>query len=273
MKRIIEIDDRDAVSDSLRDIRLFISGMYISPDKSFVSDDIKKCLSEYYRTNDPIVESAYKKILASAVIKSCNDDQDIPPKFKKKVAERMVNEFLQCCEASKETYCSACSTGRYKGLAPGTDASNAVRKRAAEEYSVVRTVQRAQKLKELVKRVGVNTAITVFKNTGSKFLTGVATVASVLTDIIIPEPIKEKIKNKAKEIGKYVSATVDSTITTVKSKLNDTKVGREIVTTIEKADTMIQEVATGIKKVAIKAATITKSFFSSGWKKLKSAFA
>lgn len=275
MKRTIEIDDREIIRDSLRDIRLYITGMYIRPDDSFITEDVKDCLIEYYRTDNPRIEAECKKIIATALIQSCNDCPDIPQKNKRKVAERMISEFFQCCEASKETYCCACAIGRYKGLAPGTNSSKAAHKQAMDEYSVVRKANNAIKFKTIVKKMGERIATkaaigtAVFKQTGSKVLTTTA----IMADIFMPKPVKEKMKQKAKQVGNYISAKVSDVVTTVKNKLNNTEVGQKIVVAVEKTSSVIHEVATGVKTAVTQAYTATKSFAQKGRKKLKSFFA
>ena len=75
MKRKIELDDHDIIVESLRDFRMYTTGMFIKPEEPFFSKELESQLVEFYRTEDPTIEAAYKKMIGVAVIKTCTTVQ------------------------------------------------------------------------------------------------------------------------------------------------------------------------------------------------------
>ena len=279
MKNIIEIDDHDIVNDALRDFRLYISGMYIQPDDSFFTKELEAQLTEYYRTENPVIEAAYKKMIGTSIIQTCNDSPDIPQKFKSKVAERMVSEVFQTIDASKETYNCLCSRGRYKVYAPGTIESKKERQKALNEYSVVRKAQLTQKTKTIAKRMGGRMATkfavggAVLETTGNATAATIVTTAAVLADVLIPKQTKEKIKEKAEYFKEIVTEKVQTALHIAETKLNETKLGQKVVEAVKTASHVVHEIKTEVKEFATEAYNGAKKLIKSGWKRLKAAFA
>lgn len=286
MKRTIEIDDHDIIVESLRDFRIYTTGMYIKPDQSFFTKELEAQLVEYYRTENPQIEAAYKKMIGVAVIKSCYDCPDIPQKYKKAVSERMANEVFQCIEASKETYNCLCSSGRYIGLAPGTKSSLNERKKALNEYKVVRKATFTSRVKAVVKRMGGRIATklavggAVLKATGSKIAATVATTAAVLADILVPKTVREKVKEKIVKAKEIVVDSVNTALHVAETKLNETPVGQKVVTVVKKAASVVKEIGSEIrdfaietKKAVVSVAKDAGNYLKGKWKKFKSVFA
>ena len=278
MKRTIEIDDHDIIVESLRDFRIYITGTYIKPDDSFFTKELETQLVEYYRTEDLQIEAAYKKMIGVAVIQSCYDCPDIPQKYKKAVSERMINEVFQCVEASKETYNCLCSRGRYDGLAPGTKSSLKERKKALNEFKVVRKAIFASRVKAIAKKIGGRIAIklavgdVVLRKTGSKLAATVATTAAVLADLLVPKPIREKVKEKIIKTKAIVVESINTALHIVETKMNETPVGQKVVTVIKKAASVVGEIGSEIKDFAHEAKKAVISFVKDASVSIKRKF-
>jgi len=286
MKRTIEINDHDIIVESLRDFRMYTIGMYIKPEEPFFSEELEAQLVEYYRTEDPSIEAAYKKMIGTAVIKTCYDCPDIPDKYKKNVSQRMVEEVFQCVEASKETYNCLCSRGRYKGLAPGTKSSMQERQKALNELKVVRKAYRTSKLKAIVKRMGkaITTRLAVggavLKTTGSTITATIVTTGTILADILVPKSVREKIKEKIVKVKDIVVENVNTALHIAESKLNETPTGQKVVSVVKKAASVVKEIGSEIKDFAIatknavvNVAKDAGSYIKKKWKGFKSIFA
>ncbi|MBR4562839.1 MAG: hypothetical protein IKO26_00085 [Paludibacteraceae bacterium] len=286
MKRIITINDNDIIEESLRDFQTYIEGMYIKPDESFFSKELEAQLVEYYRAEDPKVEAVYKKMIGIAVIQACNDCPDIPKKYKQNVAKRMVDEVVQCVEASKETYNYLCSKGRYDCLAPGTKSALQERQKAIREYKVVRKAQRVIKFKSIVKRVGGRIAskaavgFTTLKTTGSAVAAAVAATATSLANVLIPKTVREKMQEKAEEVKTIVVDRVRTALDIAKNKLNETPFGKKVVSVVSASASVISEIGSEIKEIATNVgqaittgAKKAGNFLNRKWNSFKSIFA
>ena len=244
MKRTITINDYDVIEECLRDFTTYMEGLYIKPDTSFFSSELEAQLIEYYRSENPAVQAAYKKMIGTAVIQTCYDCPDIPQANKKKVAARMVNEVFQSMEVSKETFDYLCSRGRYAGMTPGTKSSIQEHQKAIREYKVVRKAQTTIRIKNILKKLGKRVALgaTTFKATGSKVVTSIVLVANSLANVLLPKTVREKFKEKAEKIKTTVVAQAQNVLQKVENRLNETPAGKKVVTVVKKTATFISEV-------------------------------
>ena len=271
MKKTITINDYDVIEECLRDFRTYTEGLYITPESSFFSSELETQLIEYYRSEDPKIKAAYKKMIGVAVIRSCYDCPDIPQKYKKNVSQRMANEVLQCVEASGDTYNYLCSKGIYSDLIPGTKSAIAVHQKAIREYQVVRKAQRTIKEKKIFKRIGERVAVgaTVFKTTGSKTLASIAMLANTIANVVLPKQIRDEYKAKDEKIRTTVVTQASNFLKKVEAKLNETPAGQKIVDVVKKTASFISDV----KETALHAIEKGKDLARRGWTKFKSSFA
>ena len=99
MIRTFEFDDIAAVDASLKNLRRYNQAMYISVDEKFIDNDLAEL---YFRAEEGSQEEiALEKMIGAAAIHACNDNPDIPQKYKQKVGNRMQREFLSSFRASK----------------------------------------------------------------------------------------------------------------------------------------------------------------------------
>lgn len=269
MKKSITINDYDVIEECLRDFRTYTEGLYIAPESSFFSSELESQLIEYYRTENPKIKAAYKKMIGVAVIQSCYDCPDIPQKYKKNVSQRMADEVLQCVEASGETYNYLCQKEKYVDLVPGTKSATAVHQKAIREYQVVRKAQRIIKVKKIIKRIGERLAVgaAVLKATGSKTLASITMVANSIANVLLPKPVRDEFKAKAEKIRTTVVTQARNVLQNVENKLNETPAGKMVVDVVKKTASFISEV----KDAALYAVNEGKKLLRRGWTKLKSA--
>ena len=99
MIRTFEFDDIAAVEASLKNLRRYNQAMYISVDEKLIDNDLAEL---YFRAEEGSKEEvAIEKMIGAAAIQVCNDNPDIPQKYKQQVGNRMQREFLSAFRASK----------------------------------------------------------------------------------------------------------------------------------------------------------------------------
>lgn len=273
----IQIDEKDAILNGMRHLRLYTEGMYLTPDTSLFSEEINKQIIKYYRSTDASEDIAYQKLLGVAVIKAVNDNPDVYGPKKDKVGLKCAKEFVECLKISKQHYQATCHIGNYENksqkeieqILKETEADNRVVKKAHFIHKV-KTF-----FKKYTTRIAKKSAIgaTVTKATGSVKAGVVVGTASIILDTIIPPAIKKDIHEGVKKAGKWVQNKAKTTWEKTEKYLDKTEVGTHVKNTLVLTAGIVKDVAVGIKDFAQEAIEIAKSGAKAVGKGIKSLYA
>jgi len=250
----IQIDEKDAIRDGLRHLRLYTEGMFVSPDSSMYSDEVIKQIIRYYRSNNPVDDIAYYKILGAAVIKTVNDNPDVFGPKKDQVAVRCAQEFVECLKTSKEFYQATCRYGKYENKS-----QQEIDQILKEKEDGNRLVQRGyfiHKVKKIctkypekiLKKGGIGEI--VGKVTGSKKAGIIAGTAALILETIVPPKIKKEFRDKAKKVVTRTKEVAKKTWTRTETYLDKTELGSKVKTVLVATGGLIKDVAEGIHEVA-----------------------
>lgn len=250
----IQIDEKDAILNGMRHLRLYTEGMYLTPDTSLFSEEINKQIIKYYRSTDASEDIAYQKLLGVAVIKAVNDNPDVYGPKKDKVGIKCAKEFVECLKISKQHYQATCHIGNYENksqkeieqILKETEADNRVVKKAHLIHKIKAFVKRYTA--RVAKKTAVGAAVT--KATGSVTAGVVVGTASIILDTIIPPAVKNDIHEGLKKTGKWVENTAKKTWEKTEKFLDKTEVGTHVKNTLVLTAGIVKDVAVGIKDVA-----------------------
>lgn len=256
MKKRIELDDKYAISDAMRDLKVYLTMMYLPIEESFFSDDVDIILSEYFRSKNSVVKSEYEQIFVQAIARLCFEDSDIPKEKAVNVARRMSSEFIECSRLADLTYQYLCSEGPFEGLVPGSKVALKVLKQEQEANTFLRKVGMRMKMKKVAKRlVGFSAKkkaifISSMKITGGNItLSEILSISIALANRILPKTVREKINAEAKKVRECARAATKKIGELTMEKLNKTLLGQTILEAIETVGSVVKEVGQSIKEV------------------------
>ncbi|MBQ0057514.1 MAG: hypothetical protein KBT20_07650 [Bacteroidales bacterium] len=266
VKKEFEFDDCVAVDAGLKNLRRYNQAMYISLDQEYIDSSL---VEKYFRAEEGSVEEAvYEDALSAAAICCCNDDPDIPQKYKKKVGDRMHREYIASLRASKVDFLF------HSGELGMPTTREAEHEREARHKDIA-IVQKAHYLDKVTKTIRKRGTRIVQKE-------GIKTVLEVVTDneptikwttrilmcatSLIPQKVKEKTKETANKAYEYVANTVSYHA----SRLANTTVGQKVLDVYEKK---VEPVLKKGYEVVSKTCSTIAQGVKSMWKRLKSIFA
>lgn len=266
MIRTFHFDDIAAVDASLKNLRRYNQAMYISVDEKLIDNELAEL---YFRTTEGSKEeAALEKLIGASAIQACNDNPDIPQRYKQKVGNRMQREFLASFRASKVDYLY--HSGQL-GM-PTMPEAEKEREGRHKEISIVGKTHYLDKATKiirnrsirLVEKEGISKIIEVIitDEPTIKWTTQAATWATSL----IPERVKNKVKATAKEYFEKTANIIEKNI----DRFAKTPYGSKVVNVINTKVAPIIE--RGIENVAQVCSTV-KQEIKSAWTKLKSRFA
>lgn len=266
MKKTFEFDDIVAVEIALGNLRRYNQAMYISLDNSHIDNEIAE---KYFRALDGSEEKInLRKAIRASAIMSCNDNPDIPDKYKRKVGDRMSREYVSAMDAAAIDF--QYFSGEF-GM-PGTVEAEKEREKRHKEIAIVRKTHYIDKTTKQIRKRGFRV---VEKS-------GIETIISVVTDDVptvkwttrvimfvsrlIPDDVKIKIKEKAENAWEKASNTINRHIerfeqTPLGSKLKNV-MENKVTPVIEKGYNRVADVCSSIKNKAKSLWTKAKSFFA-----------
>lgn len=258
MKRVFEFDDVCAVEIALGNLRRYNHAMYISLDEEHIDKDVAE---KYFRAKEGSEEKIQlRKQIRAAAIMSCNDNPDIPEKYKHKVGDRMSREFVSAMDAAAVDF--QYYSGEFGML--NTPKAEAEREKRHKEIAIVRKTHYLDKVTKQVRK----SSITVGTKEGISFV--VKEVVNESPDVVrwstraimfatklIPESVKEATKQTAKKAFEKAGNIIDKNIerfekTSFGSKVKnviETKVAPVIQKGYEKVSDLASSAKRGLKKI------------------------
>ena len=89
VRREFSFDDCAAVEAGLKNFRRYNQAMYISPQPDYIDQQL---VENYFRAQEGSQEEAmYEDALSACAICSCNDNPDIPRKYKTKAIKKTLS--------------------------------------------------------------------------------------------------------------------------------------------------------------------------------------
>lgn len=266
MKKTFEFDDIVAVEIALANLRRYNQAMYISLDDSHIDNEIAE---KYFRAPDGSEEKLIlRKAIRAAAIMSCNDNPDIPDKYKRKVGDRMSREFVSLMDAAAIDF--QYFSGEF-GM-PGTSKAEKEREKRHKEIAIVRKTHFIDKTTKKIRKRGLR----IVEKSGIEkiILIGIEeepvarwTARSIMwASDLIPGEVKKKIKEKAEDAWEKASNTINRHI----ERFERTSFGSKVKTVME--NKVMPVVEKGYNKVA-DACSSLKNKAKSLWTKTKSIFA
>lgn len=266
MIRTFEFDDMAAVVASLKNLRRYNQAMYISVDENLIDNDLAEC---YFRAEEGSTEEiALEKMIGAAAIQACNDNLDIPQKYRQKVGNRMQREFLSSFRASKVDFLYY--SGQF-GM-PTTTFAEKERERRHKEIAIVGKTHYIDKATKMIRRRSVR----VVEKEGLRKVFEVitdneptikwATRAVMWTACLIPDGVKNKVKETAKRAFEKTANIIEKNV----ERFANTSFGNKVVKVMNTKVVPIME--KGIDKV-IAACSIVEQKAKSWWTRTKSLFA
>lgn len=261
-----EFDDIAAVYASLKNLRRYNQAMYISVDEKLIDKDLSE---RYFRAKEGSKEEiALEKIIGAAAIQACNDNPDIPQKYKQKVGNRMQREFLASFRASKVDFLYY--SGQF-GM-PTTTIAEKERERRHKEIAIVGKAHYLDKAMKMIRQCSVRLVekegiCKVFEViTDSEPTVKWATRAVMWTARLIPASVRNKVKETAKRAFEKTANIIEKNV----ERFANTSFGSKVVKVMNTKVAPIME--KGIDKV-VEACSIVKQKVKSWWTRAKSVFA
>ena len=266
MIRTFEFDDIAAVDASLKNLRRYNQAMYISVDEKFIDNDLAEL---YFRAEEGSKEEiALEKMIGAAAIQACNDNPDIPQKYKLKVGNRMQREFLSSFRASKVDFLY--HSGEF-GMPTAIQAEKE-RERRHKEIAIVGKTHYIDKVIKKIKR----TESYILKRNGIKTILSTVideldtvrwtTRAIMWTSNLLPDSVKNKVKATAKTAFEKTANIIEKNV----ERFANTSFGSKVVNVMNTKVAPIIE--RGVEKVVAACSTV-KQKAKSLWTKVKSIFA
>jgi len=266
MKKVFEFDDACGMEIALKNLRRYNQAMYISVDEKHIDSNLAE---KFFRSKEGSEERLQlRKVIRAAAIMSCNDNPDIPSKYKQKVGDRMSREFVSSMEAAAVDF--QYFSGEF-GM-PGTPKAEEEREKRHKEIAIVRKThfidRTTKKIRKggfrIVEKKGLEGIISIIVDDEPTIKYG-AKISGILIGII-PDDFKEKAKQKTEELFEKAGNALD----TCKEKFEHTSFGRKAIDVYEKkVEPVIQK---GYDKVSSFCSTV-KQEAKRLWTGLKSFFA
>lgn len=197
MKKVFEFDDIVAVETAIGNLRRYNQAMYMSLDDARIDTGIAE---KYFRAADGSEEKLkLRKMVRAAVIMACNDNPDIPDKYKRKVGDRMSREYVSAMDAAAIDF--GYFSGEY-GM-PGSVKAEEERERRHKEIALVRKTHFIDKVTKKIRSRGIRI---VEKSSIEKIIQVVAdeeptirwaTRGIMLASDLIPKEVRQKIRTMA----------------------------------------------------------------------------
>lgn len=228
MKRTFEFDDIAAVDMALKNLRLYNRAMYISVDEKSIDNRLTE---EYFRAVESEKEAELEKVIGAAAIQDCNDNPDIPQKYKQKVGNRMQRELLAAVRAAKVDYRYQC--GEF-GM-PGSPIAEKEREKRHKEIAIVGKAHYLKKATKSIRRVSSRIAqkeviCRILKElTDNTVVVKWGTRAIMLAVGLIPDRVKTKVKERAKEVFEKTANIIERG----GEKFKETPVGSKVMELLE----------------------------------------
>lgn len=266
MIRTFEFDDIAAVDASLKNLRRYNQAMYISADEKLIDNDLAEL---YFRSEEGSKEEiALEKMIGAAAIQACNDNPDIPQKYKQRVGNRMQREFLASFRASKVDFLY--HSGQL-GM-PTTIQAEKERERRHKEIAIVGKTHYLNKATKIIRRrsiriaerEGIRKVLEVI--TDNEPTIKWTTRAAMWATSLIPDSVKNKVKATAKKAFEKTANIIEKNV----ERFANTSFGSKVVTVMNTKVAPILE--RGVEKVA-KACSTIKQKAKSFWTTVKSIFA
>lgn len=267
MKRVFEFDDVCAVEVALGNLRRYNQAMYISLDEEYIDKEIAE---KYFRAKEGSEEKKQlRKQIRAAAIMSCNDNPDIPEKYKRKVGDRMSREFVSAMDAAAVDFQYFSSEF---GM-PGSLKAEAEREKQHKEISIVRKTHYIDKVTKqirkssirIVEKKGIKTFVEVVTNESPDVVRW-ATRAIMFATRLIPESVKEATKQTAKKAFEKATNIIDKNI----ERFENTSFGSKVKNVIEtKVAPVVQKGYEKVSKFCSSVKQKTKSILTG----IKSIFA
>lgn len=265
MKQIIIFDDLSAIEVGLKNLRRYNQAMYISVDDALIDDSLA---SLYFRAEQDSDIISLEKIIGASAIQACNDNPDIPSKYKQKVGNRMQREFLSAFRAARVDF--QYHSGKF-GV-PASIEAERERERRHKEISIVSKTAYLDKATKLAKRIPERT----FKRdivrklwdtvTDNSSVAKWATRATMWAGRLIPDSVKVEVKKTANDFFEKTATIIEKNV----ERFSNTSFGSKVVKVLnEKVAPVIER---GVDKV-IEACSKVKQAAKSVWTKVKSIFA
>lgn len=266
MKKIFEFDDIVAVEAALGNLRRYNQAMYISLDNTQVDNEIAE---RYFRAPDGSEEKInLRKTIRAAAIMSCNDNPDIPDKYKRNVGDRMSREYVASMDAA------AIDFQYYSGEfgMPGTLKAEEEREKRHKEIAIVRKTHFIDKATKKIRNRGIR----IVEKEGIERIIQVViddeptikwtTRAIMWVSDIIPEHVKQKTKTMASDAFEKASNIIDSHM----ERFERTSFGRKVMSVmrekvkpvLERGYDKVSAICSTVKNTAKRLYTGFKSFFA-----------
>lgn len=266
MKKVFEFDDICAVEIALANLRRYNQAMYISLTDDYIDKDV---VERYFRAQEGSTEKLQlRKQIRAAAIMSCNDNPDIPEKYKRKVGDRMSREFVSAMDAAAVDF--RYLSGEF-GM-PGTTKAEEEREKRHKEIAIVRKTHYLDRITKQLRKTGVR----IVEKEGLKTILEIVideepvvkwtTRSLMFVSRFIPESVKEASKKTAKKVWEKTNNIIEKNIERFEKTYFGSKVKRVMETKVAPV------VKKGYEKVSNLCSSV-KQGAKSLWTGFKSVFA
>lgn len=264
MKTLIDIE-KDNIIESFNYLQMYLSGMLISPEKSFFDERIQKMMVDFFRSSDPNELNNIRKMMKTAIIQSCNDNKNIFEFKKAAVANRSTIEFLTILDTAREKYQSLMGIGKYEGL--DRIKANKVFESESRKKNIIKRAEGSRRYKRMVKTLGERNIKSEIIDIG----TGTTLLGKLYrwATMLVPADIKEDFRKDMNSLKEWGKKTTEKILHSCETTLNKTAIGAKIVDVIKKGKDKFVEINDAVREYRKKVIDKGKKV----WTKIKSLFA
>lgn len=265
MIRTFEFDDIAAVEASLKNLRRYNQAMYISVDEKFIDNEMAEL---YFRAEEGSDKKiALEKMIGAAAIQACNDNPDIPQKYKQKVGNRMQREFISALRAADVDW--QYYSGQF-GM-PTLVQAEKEREKRHKEIAIVGKTHYLNKATKIIRRrsiriaerEGIRKVLEVI--TDNEPTIKWTTRAAMWATSLIPDSVKNKVKATAKNAFEETANIIEKNV----ERFANTSFGSKVVNVmntkvapiIERGVEKVVAACSTVKQKAKSLLTKAKSFF------------
>lgn len=198
-------------------------------------------LVEYFEKpfDDPI-EARVEKIISAAAVAVVYDNPHISDKQKKRIAEKNAKDLRDAMRLAKLDY--------HAYVKEDISVKEYARRRQGCE--LVDRITRVKRLKKIKKNLTVRgLADLLTTSLGLPPIGGWVVTGSKMVWSLVPERVRKPLEQKAKEIKHKAVTVIRNTCNEIKESFKNSKVGKKVIATVEKAKPYFEKAKNKIVEV------------------------
>lgn len=224
---------------AFKKLNMYNDYLWFSVDEQTFNNPL---LVEYFEKpfDDPI-EARVEKIISAAAVAAVYDNPHISDKQKKRIADKNAKDLRNAMRLAKLDY--------HAYVKDDISVKNYARRRQGIE--LVERIAMAKRLKKIKKHLTIRgLADLMTSSLGLPPVGGWVVTGSRMVWSLVPQRVRKPLEQKAKEIKQKTVTVIRNTCDEIKESFQNSKVGKKVIATVEKAKPYLEKVKN--KVVAVK---------------------